>query len=268
MTSSRWFSGLLTLAAISLGLPAHATVSLGVGAEYFLWEEFDSGDRLVDEKGFRKFLILEYATDNTEGLGFSYFGKLYHDTVTYNGQTFGGTPVETDTKYNGSAHEVALLVRKGWGSGILQTSIGIGLESWQRAIVNDLLGIEQIEDFQIQYGRVTFGFERLRTDKGWYGGVGYKFTHNTKENAHFDDLLGVDNNPALHPGDSDTFSLHLGYRLNQNWNLVMYYDGYSFKESNNVQLTLGGAPFPAPGWVFLQPTSHMQLLGMYLKADF
>jgi hypothetical protein len=59
----------------------------------------------------------------------------------------------------------------------------------------------------------------------------------------------------------------LGYRFNRNWDLVGYYDGYRFGQSNFVTTT-ANTTFPRATFSVFQPKSSMDVFGLKVKYTF
>lgn len=245
---------------------SHAAMEGGLGVEHFDWKEFDgSGSQLLKEFGPRLALNFNWTQDKKDdkGLLFGYRGKLYGGTVRYNGATFGGTPVVTDTEYLGMSHEGQAIFRYDYARGKLDYAIGLGWDNWRRSIRNDALNLDQIEDYNIYYLRLGASYDHPGKS-GLHGGAGIKHTLHATEDAHLNDL-GYRQNPTINPGKSLTAYAELGYRLsNTKWDLVGYYDSYTFSASDPVttQTSLGS------NVQFYQPKSEMKLLGFKAVYSF
>ena len=51
--------------------------------------------------------------------------------------------------------------------------------------------------------------------------------------------MGFTTHRRLPPGKDFSFYSTLGYRVENSWDIVLYYDSYRFEESNNVAVTDG-----------------------------
>jgi hypothetical protein len=256
----RYKSALMTLALFAGATNlSHAGLEVGLGAEHFDWKEFDnSGSQILKEFGPRLTLSFNLTQDKKDdkGLLFAYRGKLYGGKVTYDGATFAGTPLVTDTKYTGMSHEGQAIFRYDYERGKLDYVIGLGWDSWRRAIRNDALSLDQLEDYNIYYLRLGLNYDHPGKP-GMHGGAGIKHTLYTTEDAHLTDL-GYSPNPTINPGKSLSAYAELGYRLsNTKWDLVGYYDSYDFSASDPITTQRP----PGTDVQLYQPKSEMKLLG-------
>lgn len=242
---------------------AEAGLEIGLGVEHFDWKEYDgSGSQVLKEFGPRLALSVNLTQENKDdkGLLFGYRGKIYGGKVSYNGATFGGTPIVTDTKYKGMTNEGQAIWRFDYEGGKLDYVLGLGWDNWRRAIRNDALGMDQLEDYNIYYVRLGMNFDHTGKP-GLHGGIGVKQTLYATENAHLTDL-GYSPNSTLNPGKSISAYGEIGYRLsNAKWDLVGYYDGYNFAASDPVSV------LPGPVQLY-QPKSEMKLLGFKAMYNF
>lgn len=185
--------------------------------------------------------------------------KVYKGNVDYEGAfLFSGAPVSSRTHYWGMTNEI---------QGIYRTADrgfefvgGLGWDSWERD-----LAPQQKEDYDIYYLRLGVNINS-RTKQGFFGGGGAKFPIYTTEDAHLQSI-GADQNPRLHPGRDLSLYGELGYRINPKWDLIGYYDGFRFRESNRVSVT---ARALAPGATFtvFQPQSRMDIVGVKIQYTF
>ena len=235
---------------------AHGAVSVGIGPEHFLWREYKrNGSQVLEESGFRGALRLNWEQDRSHGFLFGYSGKLYLGTVNYDGQTWGGTPVFTDTTYSGFQNEGSFILRQPiTGTSIIDIITALGWDHWTRSIRNQ--NASQVEEYDILYLRLgpLFSFQGKR---GPWLGAGGKVPLYTYENGHID-TIGFDQNPILHPGKQLWFYVNLGYWFNSKWEGTLYYDSYRFSESPQENVTQNGVP---EGTVY-QPQSSMDLIGI------
>src|SRR5262245_11546405 len=146
--SARMLRRLLALAALAPAC-AQAEFLVGAGAEYFRWHE--SGTPAVTEEGYMGALAVTYLQDKDAGTLFAYRGRLWGGSVDYQGATlFGGTPVESTSRYTGIGNELQARYRKASKNGSsLDGVFGAGLELWRRE-----LSSEQKEDYSVAYLRL------------------------------------------------------------------------------------------------------------------
>jgi len=100
-----------------------------VAPRYMVWEEYDAGgDRLLREEGW--LIALGVAG---EGRLLRGSAEVYGGRLAYDGQTQGGTPVQTDTVYSGFRLQGGV----GWDLGeeiVFSPRLLYTLEGWVRDI--------------------------------------------------------------------------------------------------------------------------------------
>jgi hypothetical protein len=232
---------------------AAADLSLSVGVEYLDWEEDTNPS--VTEKGplFAGGII--FGQNKTEGLVFSYRGKLYIGNVDYEGAgLFTGTPISSTSYYTGLVNEGQARWRKPIkGNYHTDLVFGLGWDFWTRE-----LSYFQKEDFNIVYLRLG-GEVAINSNQGWVVGAGIKYPVYTHEDAHLTDI-GFDSNPTLKPGPDLSGYAQIGYWFNKRLGLIGYFESYRFKKSNEEMVN----SMFGPGVVF-QPASTMSVLGLKLE---
>ena len=244
----------VAFAAMSMMAPGAASAEWGVGAgvENFTWKESTSPQ--VKETGLRWVLDLTWTQSRDPGLSAGYNLKLYTGNVDYDGALlFSGIPVSGETHYRGMTNEVRAFYRLPTNWSVLLAG---GWDRWKRE-----LSAFQAEEWDVFYVRLGAEFNTA-TKQGVFGGLGVKYPAWTRENGNFGDL-GATNNPRITPGKDFSFYGTLGYRANQNWDVVAYYDSYRFKESSTVAVT-----FPGSIAGFFQPESRMDVFGMKVQYNF
>ncbi len=248
----------LSLAAVIAASPARAQLAISAGIEYFQWKE-DTAPIEVREDGPMFVLGLDFTQPKDKGLLFAYRGKVYIGKVDYDGALLfaPNVPVDGDTEYKGTAHEVQLRWRLAPERGYWLDVLGsAGVDLWEREL-SDV----QEEDYTIAF--VRLGVELNATgDRGWTFGAGLKYPVWTEEDAHFDDL-GFDQNPELEPEGKVMGFFHAGYRFQRHLALIAYLDGFNFGESDPVTVTSGGTSFQ-----FFQPASRQYNWGLKLQYLF
>lgn len=241
---------------------AHAALSVGAGLEDYHWQETIDGAPLSPtETGLRYAINLNWMQDGSHGLLFGYRGKLYAGRVHYDTYYQGtSTPVATTTRYSGVRHEGQLAYRTDAADYKLDYIGGLGLDTWQRSINNN--GFNQIEDFLVIYLRGGINLGRPSHEAGFHGGGGLKYPVAIWEDAHLDSM-GYDSNPILLPKPDISLYAELGYRINNRWDVIGYYDSWRFKQSDIVITSSGGTLYG-----IYQPESSMDAYGLRVMYSF
>jgi len=242
---------------------ASAEWSLNTGIEYLQWRESTAPS--VTERGGLFTLGLNWTLDKEAGWLAAYRGKLYGGYAEYQGAfQFSNEPTSDTTTYTGITNEVQAIYRTFYGVNpySVEYVAGIGWDYWIRSIG---LLTNQEEDYGIAYGRLGINLNS-RTEHGVFGGGGVKYPFYTQEDAHFTDA-GFDQNPTLHPSKEISGYAQIGYRFDRLNDLILYYEGYRFSQSNTVQLTSNTF---APGVTFFafQPKSIMTIIGLKYQHNF
>ena len=248
----RVMAGVLGAAAMSFSAAASAEWSLNGGFESFNWEESTSPQ--VKESGLRWTFGLSWRQSKDPGLSLGYDFKYYVGNVDYDGATlFGGIPISDEAHYRGAVNEVQAYYRMPNGFAVMMAA---GYDFWRRKFNAPT----QREDWKVIYGKLggTFGDN---VKQGFIGTAGIKYPVWTRENGNFSDLGAVDN-PRLRPGKDISFYATAGWRFNQNWDVIAYYDSYRFKESNVVAVQ-----FPGAIGTFVQPESRMDVFGLKVQYN-
>ncbi len=242
---------------------ANAGWSIGAGLESYRWQEFIADPPLKPlETGVRNTFNAEWPQDGDYGWLFAYRGKLYFGQVQYDTYyQVTHEPVSTTTQYSGAAHEAQIFHRTDAGKLKLDWVGGLGLDRWRRAIGNSRNS--QIEDFRIIYLRGGFNIGQPRHGAGLHGGGGLKYPIMTWEDAHLDSQ-GFSSNPILQPGKDISLYAQLGYRINERWDVVAYYDSWRFKQSPKVTVMDNQGVW----WNIWQPKSSMDAFGLRVMYSF
>ena len=236
--------------------------SLNGGIEYFQWRE--STVPSVTERGPIFTLGLNWILDKESGWLPAYRGKIYGGVVDYHGAfQFSNETTSDLTTYKGITNEIQGIYRAFYGANPYSVEYvgGVGWDYWVRSI--SLLNSQE-EGWGIASLRLGIDVNS-RTEHGLFGGGGVKYPFYTQEGAHFTDA-GFDQNPTLHPGKEISGYAQLGYRFDRLNDLILYYEGYRFSQSNTVFLT---SQF-APGVTFFafQPKSVMTIIGLKYQYHF
>lgn len=234
---------------------ADITNTIGIGYENASWDEYISGTKVVHEHGPRITFTdtLAYKLGRYDSwTSFKYFKST---SMTYDGQTMGGTPVSTDVDYNGFDLDTNIAYPVGVQSRVLA---GLGVKSWSREIKNP--AGTQKEDYTSWY--VKAGMDYKFFPELTVSAVA-KLPFYTTEDAHFGDF-GAENNPALKPKATLGALLEAKYQLHDNMNIAAYYDYTKFNQSSDVTLDFGGGATATA----YQPKSVEKLLGVRLDYRF
>lgn len=244
-------------------LPAAAAeLRLGVGAEQFVWEEFDaSGSRLLEEKGPRFHVALDWDNRDAAGAGVWYGvnGRLYLGVVDYDGQAcdLSGNcvPAQSDTEY------VGLLAEGLVGTPIASSSVdifgGVGLDTWARDIQSTIDSTGRAvsgasETYSIFYAKLGLG----TGSETWRLQGGIKYPFYTDEYIEIYDL-------SLSPEGRVSAFARLEMRVAPKARLAFYYDSYRFGASDPEYVVVSGLLLRV--W---QPESHMDAYGAQLLFSF
>jgi hypothetical protein len=232
---------------------AAAELSLSAGVEYLHWDEDTNPS--VTEKGPLIAGGIIFGQNKTEGLVFSYRGKLYFGNVDYDGAgLFTGTPISSTSYYTGLVNEGQARWRKPIkGNYHTDLVFGLGWEFWTRE-----LSYFQKEDYDIVYLRLG-GELAVNSNKGWVVGAGIKYPVFTREDAHLTDI-GFDSNPTLEPGPDLSGYAQVGYWFHDKLGLIGYFESYRFKKSDGEMVNLGPSQR-----VVSQPESTMSIFGLKLE---
>ncbi len=232
---------------------AKADWSVGAGFENFRWKESTSPS--VKESGLRWALDLTWAQSKDPGLSVAYNGKFYVGNVDYTGAFLGSaTPISSSTHYRGFSNEIQSIYRMPQNA--TDVVLGLGWDHWNR----ELSSIQE-ENWDVLYARLGMNFNSL-VRQGFLASAGIKYPVYVRENANLT-AIGFGQNPRLRPKGDFSFYTTLGYRISPAWDVMAFYDGYRFKQSNTVAVTSGGGM--ASVW---QPKSQQDVFGMKVQHNF
>jgi hypothetical protein len=211
-------------------------IELGGGMEWYQWEEFaDSGRKLLSETGPRYFIEVK-GTNRVEHHWWQDFScRLYSGTVNYDGETMGGTPITTDTDYNGIRAEVGFNYltkssRSRPGAGDWLVRFGLGIENWRRGLqdtsytsgttTTPVSGYT--ERYIVSYATVAGQY----LGSGWRAGLGVMAPYYVDEEASF--LTGT----TFHPSGQLSPFANAEFFVESHWSVVLSYDTYRFAKSD------------------------------------
>ncbi len=246
---------LILLLAASPALFA-TQIELGGGIEYFQWEEFaDGGNKLLSETGPRYFIGIKGTNRVDQRWSLDFLGRVYSGTVNYDGQTMGGTPITTDTDYNGVRSEIGLsyLTRRNKSEphrGDLLVRFSLGIDSWRRGLLDTTTSggtpvSGYTERYYVAYGTV----EAQYLGGGWRAGVGVLAPY------YVDETVSIISDYPLHPEGQLSPFANLEFNLSAQWSLAMEYRTYRFAKSD----VNGG---------YYQPKSTQDTLSASLRYHF
>ena len=156
-------------------------VRLSAGVEQFNWEEFaDDGRSLLGESGLRQYVELGREAPLNSNWWYEMRGRLYGVRVGYDGETWAGDPVTTDTDYKGIQVEL----------GVTQSTAGdttgatsakwlfraaVGIDGWQRLLRDTSLAdgtpvMGYNENYICYYSSAWLGYTR----GSWPANLGMK----------------------------------------------------------------------------------------------
>jgi hypothetical protein len=225
------------------------------GVEHFRWREYDGGTRLLEEKGPRVHLGVDWKTPlQGNNLFLDLSGTLYLGRVDYDGQacSLGGscTPFNADADYLGVQARGLFARRFGDASG-LELFGGGGFDAWQRDIQGHGGVSGATENWYVFYlaGGVG-GYWGTPTTRG-SARIGIKYPLYTEE---YPDTYDVTLNPEgqVSPFAEVKFDFMSGGR--RSWGLGFYYETYRFAESDKER---DGSV------VIWQPKSHQETIGVF-----
>jgi hypothetical protein len=247
--------GLLCFLAIAPTAMAEQ-LDVAAGIEYFQWQEFnDRGDKLLEEGGPRSFIQLAGRNALDADWQIDFGVRLFSGTVGYDGQTMSGSPVGTDTDYNGLRTELGFTRDLGAGmaaDSLWQLRLALGLEQWRRSLHDTALAdgtpvLGYVERYSSTYARLGLNYRRERV---WAVGFGAKAPLSTNEKV---DLGAVA--ITLEPEGQLSLFVQAELPLTPAMNMTMEYDSYRFAKSD-----------PVSG--YYQPKSWQDSVGVALHYRF
>lgn len=250
---------LAAAASLWLAGAAAAETELHVGIERFEWvESAPGGARLLEESGPRYALGASWTQDVSEGYGFGLRSGAFFGSVGYEGQTFGGTPVSTDTVYLGGSLEVRAfyrLPRDGWRADLFAA---LGYRLWARDLESTQAALGYVELWRVPYTGLGISAE---SGSGLYGEAMAGAPFSARNKAYLSDA-GFDGDVTLKPEGRLMLSLEAGYRRG-NLALAAFYRRVEFDASDPETASFGGAPVQV-----FQPESREEVYGLRVGYRF
>ncbi|MFH0908984.1 MAG: hypothetical protein V1929_09495 [bacterium] len=270
--AGRCFPALFAVIFFSVIPGANAGPSGGLYLQVkgYQWEEFEGGERLLEESGplFGIGLRLE-----PDPLTFSAQGKIevYAGEVDYDGQTISGDPLNDKTAYSGGIGEIDATV-PAWVSKAKSRSFlvfaGAGGHIWQRDLGQENEDIGYTEDWFMVYGRVGVGFYLMQTGmvRGYFSS-GVKIPFFTQNQVTVDtgtDIQDVDVEPDARPGPF----MELGWRWKKVFAVAFY--EYTKLEASEPETVIVTIPEHSGSLAYrlYQPESEVHILGVNVGMYF
>src|SRR5258705_8987170 len=207
---------------------APAQISIFFTPEYFVWQEFIDGNKILEETGPRYVLGATYKMQKNER-GFLFGAELkgYYGEMHYDGATQEGTPVKTTTQYYGGLGEVRGFYRAVTGQEYsFDVVAGLGVEGWWRSIWGEG---GYTEEWLVGYAKL--GVELDPKGRGWIGNVGIKYPFYTDEVARLTEV-GFPDDVELHPGKHVSLYFEGGYRFTKNFSALAVFVSWGVDESD------------------------------------
>lgn len=217
--------------------------------ESFTWKEFSGGDQLLKESGPTYGAGASAKWNIINQLTLKLKGELFTGSIDYEGQAQSGTPVETDTDYNG----FILQGDMGWkfvlGENFsIEPFAGYAVRSWERDIQSTGSAIGYIEEWTAYYARLGVRGELKYNDQlGVFTEAGIKIPTDTENEV---DYLNV----TLEPGDKNSLFAEMGFKW-KSLKAAAFYEGMRFSESDIVR-------------GYLQPESKANIYGLTVGWTF
>ncbi len=280
LARARLFNSVLTLAGLLLSPNASAEgqLSLGIGAQGHIWEEFvaGSGSRLLEESGARYAMNLSYDTytRDSEGLvyGIDFLG--YIGELDYDGSTQLGVDAKTSTSYLGSDIRITLGYRHpGTQSKYSWDWLGgLGYNSWGREIADGVDAMSNpfsgyTEIYSVFYAHVGAGL--FRRGQAWDQYLQFGFKHPIDINEKVEEPFNV----KLEPGANTSFYFNWHfYRKDKSglrdYAVTLYADSFRFAKSPAVSTSFDVNGNTLADDAVFQPESDYSVFGIRLTWYF
>jgi len=272
--------GMLAICLALLAPPAFAGQYGGVeewylypSVQYFTWEEFLDGNRLLKEEGALFGIGGGVRLDlYRKGLLLNVKGEMFGGNVGYRGETQNldnaaqnGRPLKTDVTYFGTKLESDVGWRMPLAAGSVEPFAGIGYRWWLRGLENstaiDTTGIPfpvggYTEWWQTVYTRLGLrGSCPVGSDLSLFAEAGGKYPFLNRNSADFPGAGTV----TIKPDPRWSVFAELGARYGR-FRPVLFYEGFRFGQSPPVQI--GANRF------LIQPKSDSDVFGLNLGWAF
>jgi hypothetical protein len=240
--------------------PVVAVNQVDARLEYFTWREHDGDRRLLKESGPRLRLGAARAYNKSD-ITFTPRIDGTFGYVDYDGQTQGGTPVETKVRYVGfgvGADVGAIYHLKGDSS--LEPYMGLGWSYWRRDLRSTTQATGYLETWDSFFARGGAKGEvdlksGSKTFRG-YGELGLKLPLSTYNSAKFPGVGRVKTDPK---GNVSLYG-SAGLKLDR-WKVGLFYDSWRFQASEVTPVADGA-------FGLMQPKSRADIFGLEASRAF
>lgn len=238
--------------------------------QYFTWEEFSNGGRLLKESGVLAGFgaavhINLLRTESAGDLTLRGRGELFGGVADYDGQTTGGgpgleeLPVKTGTDYFGAKQEADVGWRFPAAPVNMEPFAGLGYRWWLRSIRNssthdnsgNLVRVQGYDEWwQTVYARLGVrGSHPVSGELRIFAEGGAKYPLYSRNEADFPGVGTV----ILEPGGAWSGFAEAGFRY-RSFRQSFYYEGFRFSQSPAVRVRKGVG--------LLQPKSDSDIFGI------
>ncbi|MCW8901793.1 MAG: hypothetical protein OQK75_13340 [Gammaproteobacteria bacterium] len=238
---------LLCLLNTSLSMASDAEFQMGGGLMYFNYAEYLDNNRFLDgETGFIPGVVLK-RKQYQQNIYTELVGQLYGNRINYDGETWDGVPLKTDS--------VAIIIDTHLKVGMRleqkhEPYIGLGYRYWYRNILSGYdangAGVSGVlEEYYWPYW--MFGFI-VNINSSEAVKVGFDFRYTQMFDAKMDiDFLGYKgyDNTQVNLGNKSgaRFAVPVKFKTRTNSLIVSpYYEIIDIGKSNVVGITKGGVP--------------------------
>ncbi len=239
---------------------------IGGGLMYFNYAEYNNNNVFLDgETGFIPGILHKLKISGNRVYG-ELVGKLYGNTINYDGQTQSGTPVKTNS--------IAIILDVHFKLGFNFSRgrnhgpyTGLGYRYWYRKILsgrdingNPVAGL--LEEYYWYYGLLGYAANFNVSEKVK---VGFDIRHTQMINAKMDvNFLGYNNydNTQVNLGNESGLRLAFPIKVKMRKHSLIvspYYEIIDIGKSNSVGVTIGGAPTAT---VIYEPRSETRNVGI------
>lgn len=242
--------------------------------ESFTWKEFVQDVRVVKENGplFGIGGTFRHVGD-ADKLAVKVRGELFLGQVDYDGGTWDGIPVKTDTDYLGFKGEGDLGIKLAVSEhSFLEPFGGLGLRWWLRDIDDGtaldgtpVLGYTEFWD-SLYFRLGLRGEHEVRKEANIFIEAGVKLPVYTQNTAYFSDRCAFCNDVTLEPENRASLFAEAGVRTDS-LKITIFYEGLRFGQSDAVYAVVPDIGGPAIAAVF-QPRSEADIVGITVGVAF
>lgn len=247
--------------ALIVGLVALAGLSTANAVEVYLqpehttWKEYMGGNQLLKESGMVYRLGVKGTVFNIKGIQLVADGNFRVGSIDYDGHTWGGTPVKTDTRYVGM--ELRPMLQKEFvinNQFSVVGGLGLGYDLWNRNLKETSNATGYTEVWEQFYLPVQAQAKyRVNQDLSLTAGLEYRFNLRTTNRVDAFDA-------TVKPKSGTHYTLQAGMEYKK-FTLTGFYRYDKWKQSDPEYS-------PVLGVDVLQPESKRELLGIALGYKF